>query len=214
MTPCDLIKIYRNIGGKCCLHYYTLRLFYLEDGGSMFSRNIAKLLPDSTATHNRCEPTTNLENGARCWRTKKGPPVDCSSVQSSLESICKYNIFVWEGQDFPAVLPASLKILMKVSSFYKSLNLGYFSLGVRIGRCEHHKRAHDIRTAVHRRANHKYLLLVHCHRLLYTQGRVTDGQERFLQKLVAHFRATWCLFMVYFEDVVSKLLWNVASDLV
>ena len=170
MTPCALIKIYRNIGGNCRLHYYTPRLSYPEDGGNMFRRNIAKLLPDSTATHNRCEPTTNLENAARFWRRKKWPPVDCSLVQSSLESICKYNIFVWEGQDFPAVLPTSLKSLMKVSSLYESLILGYFSLGVRIGTCEHHERVHDARTAVHRHATHKYIFPVLRHTLFCAQG--------------------------------------------
>ena len=100
-----------------------------------------------------------------------------------------------------------------VSSFYKSLILGYFSLGMRIGRCELHKRAQDVRTAVHRRADHKYLC-VHRHRLLSAQCIVTDGQKRCLRKLAARFRATWCLFMVYSEDVVSNLLRNVASDLV
>jgi len=170
VTPCVLIKIYRNLGGKCYLHYYTPRLSYPEDGGNKFCRNIAKLLPDSTVTHNRCEPTTNLENAARCWRLKKWLSVDCSSVQSSLESVCKYNIFVWEGQDFPAVLPTSLKSLMKVSFLYESLILGYFYLRMRIGRCEQHKRVHDVRTAVHRRASHKYLFLVRPYRRLCAQG--------------------------------------------
>jgi len=111
------------------------------------------------------------------------------------------------------MLPTSLKPLMKVSSFYKSLIIGYFSLGMRIGRYEH-KRAHDFRTAVHRRANHKYLFLVYRHMLLCAQGIVTDGQKSCQLKLVAHFKAIWCLFVVYPEDVGSNLLRNVTSDLV
>jgi len=103
---------------------------------------------------------------------------------------------------------------MKMSSFYKRLILGYFSFGLRIGRCEHHKRAHEFRTAVHIRASHKYLFLVRRHRFFCAQDIVRDGQKRCLRKLVAHFRATQCLFMVYSEDVGSNLLRNVASDLV
>ena len=83
-------------------------------------------------------------------------------------------------------LPSSAANFVKITNesvlfFYEDLILGYFSLGMRIGRCEHHKRVHAVWTAVHRRASHKYIFLVRLHRLICAQGitRTEKGPAKF-----------------------------------
>jgi hypothetical protein len=49
-TPCSIIKLYRIFGGTCCA-IFRAEVFYPEDGGGIFLRNIDDFLPDYMASN-------------------------------------------------------------------------------------------------------------------------------------------------------------------
>jgi hypothetical protein len=57
VIPCILAEAYRRFEGNCYLHFRGRRgkeyLFYFEDGGSKFVRNVGKFLTEHTASRLR-----------------------------------------------------------------------------------------------------------------------------------------------------------------